>query len=365
LRQRDHAELVGTFPGTDHTRKVRFVVRKNLVEKAKQAVKIRIGIALGDSLFGEQQPEALFEFIDDCERWDIDSIWVSDRLAPPRATLDPVVFMAYMAARVRNMKLGTSALVLPTRQPVVLAKQLATLDFLANGRLLVAVGIGGDDSRDFEATGVRKQERGKRGDEAIALMKKLWTEENVNFEGEFYAVHDLTLLPRPSQKGGPPLWVGGRSNAAFKRAGRLADGWLASSVTPGEVAIGIEAIRAFAHEGGRNIPDDHYGVLIPYCFAPTAEEAEKISRPSLRRRQELSSRDYCGLGTAEQVTGKLREYIDAGASKFVMRPYGPKESLRAQVEMLAKAVIPALQTPFSEAERRERHGWRRNKDARQ
>jgi probable F420-dependent oxidoreductase len=320
-------------------------------------VKTRIGIALGDSLSGDQQPEAMLEFIDDCERWDIDSIWVSDRLVPPRATLDPVVFMAYMAARMRNLKLGTSALVLPTRQPVVLAKQLATLDFLSRGRLLVVAGIGGDDSRDFEATNVRKQERGKRGDEAIVLMKKLWTEENVNFEGQFYAVRNLTLLPRPFQKGGPPLWVGGRSTAAFRRAGRLADGWLASSVTPAEVALGIEAIRAYAHEVGRDIPDDHYGVLIPYCFAPTPEDAEDIAGPSIRRRQEVVPQDYCAFGTPEQVREKLREYIHSGATKFVMRPYGPKQSLRAQVKMLANEVIPALQTPFSEAERQER--WRR------
>jgi probable F420-dependent oxidoreductase len=319
-------------------------------------MKVRIGIALGDFLSGEQQPEALCEFIDDCERWNIDSVWVSDRIAAPRATLDPIVFMAYMAARMRNMKLGTSALVLPTRHPVVLAKQVATLDFLCKGRLLLVVGIGGDDSRDFEATGVRREERGKRGDEAIALMKKLWSEENVEFDGLFYSAHDLTLLPRPYQKGGPPLWVGGRSKAAFKRAGRLADGWLASSVTPAEVAAGIEAIRAHAHENGRDIPDDHYGVLVPYCFAPTAEEAEKMAGPSIRRRQELAARDYCALGTAQQVKQKLCEYIDAGATKFVMRPFGPKESLRAQIERLAKEIIPQLQTPFSNEERMTRGG---------
>ncbi len=311
-------------------------------------MKIRIGIALGDSLSGEEEPEALLEFIDDCERWSVDSLWVSDRIAPPRATLDPVVLLAYMASRLRRMKFGTSALVLPTRQPVVLAKQLATLDFLSKGRLLLVVGIGGDDSRDFEATGTRKQERGKRADEAITLMQKLWNEENVNFAGQFYSARDLTLLPRPYRKGGPPLWVGGRSNAAFKRAGRLADGWLASSVTPREVAMGIEASRAHAHEVGREIPEDHYGVVIPYCFAPTAEEAEKIAGPSIRRRPEIAPRDYCGLGPPREVQEKLRAYVNAGASKFVMRPCGPKESLRAQFEALAKEIIPALQTPFSE-----------------
>jgi alkanesulfonate monooxygenase SsuD/methylene tetrahydromethanopterin reductase-like flavin-dependent oxidoreductase (luciferase family) len=153
--------------------------------------------------------------------------------------------------------------VLPTRHPVVLAKQLATLDFLCKGRLLLVVGIGGDDSRDFEATGVRKEERGKRGDEAIVLMKKLWTEDQVTYQGQFYSVRDLTMLPRPYQKGGPPVWVGGRSKAAFRRAGQLADGWLVSSVTPSEVALGIEAIRNHAAEVGREIPEDHYGVLVP------------------------------------------------------------------------------------------------------
>src|ERR687892_2366412 len=174
-------------------------------------MKIRIGITLGDSLLDGNNPEALLNFIDLCESWDIDSIWVSDRIVSPKTTLDPIVFMAYMASRMRNMKFGTSALVLPTRQPVLLAKQLATLDFLCKGRLLLVVGLGGDDSRDFEAAGVRREERGKRADEAIVLMKKLWTEERVNFEGKFSSIKELTLLPRPYQKGGPPVWAGGRS----------------------------------------------------------------------------------------------------------------------------------------------------------
>ena len=319
-------------------------------------MKVRIGISLGDSVFEERNPEALLNFIDDCERWDIDSVWVSDRIVAPRPTLDPVVFMAYLASRMRNMKFGTSALVLPTRHPVLLAKQLATLDFLCKGRLLLVVGLGGDDSKDFAAAGVRKEERGKRADEAIVLMKKLWTEEKVNFEGQFYSVQDLTLLPRPYQSGGPPVWVGGRSKAALRRVGKLADGWLVSSVTPKEIAAGIEAIRRHAAEAGREVPEDHYGVLVPYLIASSSEEAERIAGPSIRRRQDLAPQEYSALGTAQQVREKLREYIEAGATKFVMRPFGPQESLREQVEILAKEVSPALQTPFSLGERRERLG---------
>ena len=319
-------------------------------------MKVRIGISLGDGALDAGSPDGVLEFIDDCERWDIDSVWVSDRIAAPRPTLDPIVFMAYLASRMRNMKFGTSALVLPTRHPVLLAKQLATLDYLCKGRLLLVVGIGGDDSRDFDAVGVRKEERGKRGDEAITLMKKLWNEENVNFEGQFYSVRDLTVLPRPCQKGGPPLWVGGRSKAAFRRAGRLADGWLASSVTPREVAAGIEAIHAHAAEVGREIPEDHYGVLVPFCFATNAEDALNVAGQSIRRRQDISPTEYSALGTPEQVRQRLKEYVNAGATKFVMRPYGPKETHAEQVRLLAKEVIPAVQTPFSEAERQKRLG---------
>jgi probable F420-dependent oxidoreductase len=319
-------------------------------------MKVRIGISLGDGTLDAASPDSVLDFIDDCERWDIDSVWVSDRIAAPRPTLDPIVFMAYLASRMRNMKFGTSALVLPTRHPVALAKQLVTLDFLCKGRLLLVVGLGGDDSRDFEATGVRKEERGRRADEAIVLMKKLWTEEQVNFDGQFYSVRDLTLLPRPFQKGGPPVWVGGRSKAAFRRAGRLADGWLVSSVTPSEVAAGIEAIRNHAAEVGRTIPEDHYGVLVPYVFAKDSEEALRIAGPSIRRRQDVAPSDYSALGTPDAVRKTIQAYIDAGATKFVMRPAGPKESQHAQVETLAKEVLAPLQTPFTPEERRERLG---------
>lgn len=319
-------------------------------------LKIRIGITIGDGALESDSPDRLLDFIDQCERWEIDSVWVSDRIAAPRPTLDPIVFMSYMASRMRNMKFGTSALVLPTRNPVVLAKQLATLDFLCKGRLLLVVGLGGDDSKDFAATGIRKEERGKRADEAIVLMKKLWTEVNVTFEGRFYSVKDLTLFPRPHQKNGPPIWVGGRSKAALRRAGRLADGWLVSSVTPKEMGEGIEAIRCHAMEAGREIPEDHYGVLIPYFFARNAEEALAAAAPSVLRRTDIPVQDYAALGTPEAIRDKIQAYIDIGATKFVMRPCGPRELLHAQVAMLAKEAIPALQTPFGESERQERLG---------
>jgi probable F420-dependent oxidoreductase len=317
-------------------------------------MKVRIGITIGDSALDGHSPDRLLEFVDQCERWDIDSVWVSDRIVAPRTTLDPIVFLAFLASRMRNMKFGTSALVLPTRHPVILAKQVATLDYLCKGRLLLVVGLGGDDSGDFAATGVRKEERGRRADEAIVLMKKLWTEENVTFAGNFYSVKDLTLLPRPYQSDGPPIWVGGRSKAALRRAGSLTDGWLVSSVTPAEMGEGIQAIRSYAKEAGREIAEDHYGVLIPYFFGRNATEALAAAGPSLRRRNDVPVEEYSALGTPETIRRKIQAYIDVGATKFVMRPCGPAEMLPAQVELLAREVVPELQTPFSAIERQRR-----------
>ncbi len=319
-------------------------------------MKIRIGIGLGEWPFEGRGPETLFDFIDRCESLDIDSLWVNDRVISPAVTMEPIVFMAYMASRMRNMKFGTSALVLPTRNPVLLAKQLATLDFLCQGRLLLVVGLGSDESKDFEAMGIRKEERGRRADEAIVLIRKLWSEERVDFEGKFYPVKAVTLFPRPCQKGGPPIWVGGRSRGALRRAGRLADGWLVSSATPKEVAEGIEMIRGYAAEAGRKVPEDHYGVLAPFFFAKNAEKAWEIAEASIRLRPEIPPYEFCALGTPEQVRERLQEYINAGATKFVMRLCGPKESWSEQIGILAGEVIKPLQTPFSKEERAERIG---------
>ena len=129
------------------------------------------------------------------------------------------------------MKFGTSTLVLSTRNPVILAKELATLDFISQGRFFPAVGLGSDDAKDFAAVGVSKKERAQRSDESIVLMRRLWTEEHVSFNGKFFSIEDVTITPRPWQKGGPPIWIGGRSQAALRRTGRLGDGWLVSGAS--------------------------------------------------------------------------------------------------------------------------------------
>ena len=308
-------------------------------------MKVRIGITLGQFLGKDRKPEEILGFVDHLEALDVDSLWVSDRLVSSALSLEPITFLSYIAGRLPRMKFGTSTLVLSTRNPVILAKEIATLDFISQSRFFPAVGLGSDDAKDFAAVGVSKKERGQRSDEAIVLMRRLWSEDNVSFSGKFFSIQDVTITPRPRQKGGPPIWIGGRSQAALRRTGRLGDGWLVSGASAAEVGDGIKAIRAYAAEADRVVPEDHYGVLLPFYFACSADEAYEAAKKSLRLRPELSPLDFTALGRPEQVRQRIGEYISAGASKFVMRPCGPFEGWREQVEMLAGEVICPLQTP--------------------
>ena len=308
-------------------------------------MKVRIGIAFGQWPLKKIAPESIVDLIDHCETLDLDSIWLSDRLVSERPLLEPVTFLSYIAGRLRKMKLGTSTLVLPTRNPVVLAKELATLDFLSQGRLFPAFGLGGDDSKDLQAIGVNRKERAARADEMIALMRRLWTEENVTFDGHFHSVQDITITPRPWQKNGLPIWIGGRSQAAMRRTGRLGDGWLVSSVSPAEVGTGIQAIRRYAQDAGREIAEDHYGALVPFFFAATLEKAHALAGESIRPRPDMAMSQFVAFGNPEQVRAKITDYIAMGASKFVMRPCGPFEGWREQIATLAREVVKPLQTP--------------------
>lgn len=307
-------------------------------------MKVRIGIGLGQWPSPMAEPEQILDLVDEFEALDVDSLWLSDRLVSAVPTLEPISFLSFVAGRVRKMKFGTSTVVLPTRNPIVLAKELATLDYLSKGRLFPAIGLGGEESKDLQAVGINKKERAGRTDEMIVLMRRLWTEENVSFSGKYFSVDGVTIKPRPWQKKGIPLWIGGRSDAAHRRIGRLGDGWLVSSVSPTEVTAGIQSIRRYAAAAGRVVPEDHYGVLMPFYFAESSEKAFEIAGKSIRPRSDLPSSEYTAFGTAEYVRSRVKAYIAAGATKFVMRPCGPFDDWRTQVKILAREVMQPLQT---------------------
>lgn len=321
---------------------------------------IKIGIAPGPWTWAGGGV-SFFQFVEACEALGWDSLWLSDRLVsrpPPRAAaepqrdvgeaipavppapadLEPVVALASAVGRTRTLKFGTSVLALPLRNPVVLAKELATMDFLSGGRVFPAVGLGGENEQEYEAAGVQKRERGPRTDEAIGLLRRLWSEDRVNHHGRFFHVSDGAITPRPASP--LPIWIGGRSPQAWSRVARLGDGWLASSVTPTEVATGIAAIKAELSSHSREVEPDHYGVMISVYLPPGGAALARSPVGVGRLRPDVPVESYTAIGPMDLIRERIRAYLAAGASKLVLRLACPEEEALDQLARL----VPIAET---------------------
>ena len=308
-------------------------------------IKYRIGIMPGPWPSGPaaEGVDFFWRLIDVCERTEIDSIWFSDRLSSPIPVLEPMTAMAAVAARTRRLKFGPSVLIAPFRSPVLAARQLAMLDYLSGGRVLPAVGIGVEQEREFLAAGVPFRERGRRTDEAIQVMRRCWEEPDVTFAGEFWKLDRITVLPRPVQQP-MPLWIGGNSEAAMRRAGRMGDGWIPSFITPEQFRAGVDKTASFAAEAGREVPGDHFGTLVQFCLDRDPDVARSLALPFIPRgRVDAPTLDACtAFGPPELVSERLEQYVKGGGSKFVLRPMCPPERMLEQLERLAADVIPAF-----------------------
>jgi probable F420-dependent oxidoreductase len=191
---------------------------------------------------------ALVELVD---RSGYDSLWVGDHISFPLPILDPLLQLAQAAVVSRRLQFGTSVFLLPLRHPTPVAKQVSTLDHLTEGRFIFGVGVGGEFPKEYEACGVPITERGARLSEGIEVLRKLWRGASVSHAGRFFRFDEVTMQPPPRQSGGPPIWCGGRSDAALRRVGCLTDGWMSYVVTPEMYAQGLGKIAATAAKAGR------------------------------------------------------------------------------------------------------------------
>jgi probable F420-dependent oxidoreductase len=273
-------------------------------------VKIRIGVGLGRATGTADLPGV----VDRLEAAGVDSLWLSELVYSSQ--VEPFVGMAHALARTTRLKVGTGVAILPGRHPVLVAKQLASLAALAPKRVLPVFGL--EPARPDERVLFPVQE-GRRGavfDESLRLLRAVLERPSVDFAGEFYTVAGAAVGPRPD----PPLdiWLGGIAPGAFRRVGRLADGWLGSFLTPRESRRAREAIQAAAEEAGREIEPDHYGISLSVAadgVPPELVAASRARRP--------------GVDPAELVAGSwpalhrlLEGHIEAGLTKFVVRPSG-------------------------------------------
>jgi probable F420-dependent oxidoreductase len=304
--------------------------------------KIRIGVMPGPWPEGPAAADRFWRLAELCEATAIDSLWLSDRLLAP--TLEPLTALAAAAGRTRRLKFGTAILVLPFRSPLLTAKGLATLDLLSGGRVFPAVGVGVRDPREWEAAGVAAGHRGARTDEALELLRRLWRDDEVTYRGSYFTLDRVRLRPRPAVP--PPLWVGGSSEAALRRAGRLADGWLASLTPPEPFGVAVERIQAHAAAAGRAIEWDHFGAVIPFVLAPSAAEGWRAAEPYLPRERadDATLRAVTAVGPPEAITAAIEGYVARGGRKFVLRPAGPAEAMLDQLAELAETVIPEFHT---------------------
>ncbi|MDQ6697984.1 MAG: TIGR03619 family F420-dependent LLM class oxidoreductase [Actinomycetota bacterium] len=298
-------------------------------------MKIRIGFGLGTRTL-TNDAASFGPFVDTLERLHFDSLWLSERLTGDAP--DPLVALAYAAGRTEKLKLGTSVLVVPGRNPVVLAKELASLDRLSNGRLLPAVGLGAPVPAEHRAFGVDRKQRAGLFNEAIGLMRRLWTEDHVTHEGEHFAIEDVTLLPRPVQSP-MDVWLGGSSPSELRRTGRLGDGWLPSFCTVDDVAQGWPVVTAAAADAGREIEEEHLGALIAYSHSGVPETVRTLLA---MRRPELDPALVIPIGF-DGLRARIEAFCEVGASKFVVIPIDEPQSWDDELSTLADTLMP-LQT---------------------
>ena len=294
-------------------------------------MKVRIGFGLGTA--GLRDDERFGGLVDDLERLGFDSLWLSERISSP--TLDPVVGMAYAAGRTRQLKIGTSVLVLPGRNPALIAKELASLDRISGGRLLLAFGLGVADPFEQQAFGVTRSERAPWFDEALPLLRRFWSEDGVYHEGPRFYYRGLSVQPKPIQS---PLevWLGGFGPSTLRRIGRLGDGWLPSQITPPEAAAGRVVIEQAAAEAGREIDPEHFGAIVVYA---RDEIPDALVKTIAARRPGLDPAALVPVGLAA-AREQLERFVEAGVSKFVIRPAVEPASWTAELEEVAARVLP-------------------------
>ncbi|MGQ0483582.1 MAG: TIGR03854 family LLM class F420-dependent oxidoreductase [Pseudonocardia sp.] len=280
------------------------------------------------------------ELVDLLEAHGVDSVWLSD-LASSRSTVDPIVGLSYAAGRTRRLKLGTGVLVLPGRNPALVAAQLAGLAALAPGRVLPTFGVQPALPGDRSLYPVPEGRRAAVFEEALVVLRALLTGGPVTHRGEFYQFDGASVGPVPAKP--LDLWLGGRAPVGMRRIGRLGDGWLASFVTPEEAADCRAQIERAAADAGREIEADHYGtnlLVVPDEAVesgwPAALAAARARRPDTDP-ERLVARGWSGA--REQV----RRFVDAGLTKFVVRPALPVASRRDFVAAFV-AELGSLQT---------------------
>lgn len=251
--------------------------------------------------------ETILGFARRMEELGYDSLWVSDHVVVPRdyesrypynpsgrlgwtdlPLLEPLSTLLFVAGVTERVRLGTTVLVVPMRNPVLHAKVMATLDHLSNGRLIFGAGVGWL-REEFEALDAPFDQRGARMDEYLEVIKRLWTRDDPSFEGRYYRLGNVACYPRPVQEPHPPVWIGGNTEPALRRAARAGDSWHAAGATPDQVEEALPRLREYARAAGR----DPAAVPVTVRTGLPGGEDPDATRSRLRRYRDLGVAHLC------------------------------------------------------------------------
>jgi probable F420-dependent oxidoreductase len=294
-------------------------------------MKVRIGFGLGAQR--GLTSERFIQLVDTLEALRFDSLWLSERVSGDAP--DPIIGLSVAAGRTSRLKLGTSVQVLPGRNPALLAKELASLDVLSGGRLLPAFGLGVANPAEQQAFGVAREERAAWFDEALPLVRRLWTEDAVDHDGPRFHYEGLRVLPKPVQQP-PDVWLGGKAPGELRRVGRLGDGWLASFATPEVCATSRPVIEEAAATADRTIDPEHFGAMVFYSHGEVPEPIKQL----IASRNPDSDIDDLVPGSIDRLEQQLESYIARDFSKLVLVPLADPGDWRAELEPLADRLLP-------------------------
>ena len=290
-------------------------------------------------------PEEQLALVQRVEQLGFDSVWTGDHVSFHNPLYESLTLLASYAPITRRIRLGTAVYLLALRSPAVAAKITATIDVLSGGRLIFGVGVGGENPKEFELCGVPHAERGARVTEGIDVVRALWRETPATFHGRFSRFEGVSIDPKPVQKL-PPIWVGGRSDAALVRAGSQGDGWVSYVVQPERYARSLEKIREAAHAAGRSLTGFTGAHLAFITVGRDYERARKTWVSVLSRRYaqdfEPLANKYGVIGTPEQCAAQLAAFRDAGCTYFLLSAIGDPRDEREQLETIAAEVLPRV-----------------------
>jgi probable F420-dependent oxidoreductase len=261
-------------------------------------------------------------------------------------TANAFVTLAAAAAATERIRLVSTLTLLPLYPMALVAKMTATLDQLSRGRFELGVGVGGEYPPEFAATGVPVAGRGRRADEALAVLRQLLSGDQVTADGSFGSLRNLRLDPPPVQRPHPPIWVGGRQPAAQRRAGRFADVWLPYMVSPGSLRRSLAGVREFAAGAGRP-PESVRGALFIWGSVdpdPARSRAETVRFVSQLYQQDFEplAGKYLLHGDPDTVRARLAEYQAAGADTVIFSPACAPDRVASVTELFAREVLPQL-----------------------